>query len=117
MTDAALGFLLLGIAMVVVLGIVFVMASRGGGPRGPEAKPPAGVHMPGPSFLPVVFSVAVALLGAGVAFKPEEQIANWFILVPGAVLLVAGMVAWVRAANREWHDVEHGSHHDDSPAH
>jgi hypothetical protein len=117
MTDAALGFLLLGIAMLVVLGIVFIMASRGGAPRGAEPTPPAGVHMPGPSFLPVVFSVALALLGAGVVFRSEDQIANWFILVPGVLLLVAGMFAWVRAANREWHDVEHGSHHDDGTAH
>jgi hypothetical protein len=52
-----------------------------------------------------------------VAFKPEEQIANPFIAIPGVVLLVAGVVAWVRAANHEWREVEHGSHHDDGAPH
>lgn len=116
MTDAALGFLLLGIAMLVVLGIVFVVASRGG-PRGERPEPPPGVHMPGPSFLPIVFSVAAALLGAGVAFRGEDQLANPFLAIPGLVVLVAGAVGWVRAANHEWREVEHGSHHDDGAAH
>ena len=116
MTDTALGFVLIGIAMLVVLGIVFVLASRGGR-RGEAPNPPAGVHLPGPSFLPVVFSVAAALLGAGLAFRGEEQIANPFMAIPGLLLLVAGVFAWVRAANREWHEVEHGSHHDDGAAH
>lgn len=117
MTDAALGFLLLGIAMLVVLGIVFAVASRGGPRRAEAPAPPPGVHMPGPSYLPVVFSVAAALLGAGVAFRGDWGIANPFIIVPGILLLVAGIVAWVRAANREWRDVEHGGHHDDGVAH
>ncbi len=116
MTDAALGFLLLGIAMLVVLGIVFVVASRAGA-RGEAPKPPTGVHLPNPSFLPVVFSIAAALIGSGLAFKPEGQMANLFLLVPGVLLLVVGMVAWVRAANHEWHEVERGGHHDDGAAH
>ncbi|HSK94379.1 MAG TPA: hypothetical protein VLA76_10020 [Candidatus Angelobacter sp.] len=116
MTDAALGFLLLGIALLVVLGIVFVLASRGG-PRGEPPEPPAGVHMPGPSYLPVVFSVAMVLIGAGLAFRLEDWPVNPWIFAPGVLLLVAGIVFWVRAANREWHEVEHGSHHDDGAAH
>jgi hypothetical protein len=116
MTDTALGFILIGIAMLVVLGIVFVLSSRGGR-RGQEPNPPAGVHLPGPSFLPVVFSVAAGLIGAGLAFRGDEQVANPFIAIPGVLLLVAGMLAWVRAANREWHEVEDGSHHDDRSAH
>jgi hypothetical protein len=116
MNDATLGFLLLGIALLVVLGIVFVVASRGGR-RGAAPKPPTGVHLPGPSYLPVVFSVAAALLGAGLAFKGDDQIANPFIAIPGLIVLVVGMFGWVRAANREWREVEHGSHRDDGAAH
>lgn len=115
MTDAALGFLLLGIAMLVVLGIVFVIASRGGS-GGPRPAPPPGVHLPGPSFLPVVFAVGMGFLGAGLAFAPEDQLANPFLAIPGLVVLVAGIVAWVRAANHEWHEVERGGH-DDGAAH
>lgn len=116
MTDAALGFLLLGIAMLVVLGIVFVVASRGG-PRGDQPAPPPGVHMPGPSFLPVVFSIAAALLGAGLVFRAEDQLANPFLVIPGLIVLVLGALGWVRAANHEWREVESGPHHDDGRAH
>jgi hypothetical protein len=111
MTDATFGFLLLGIAMLVVLGIVFVMASRGG-PRGEEPKPPRGVHMPGPSFLPVIFSIGAALIGAGLAFRREEELANPFLAIPGLIVFVLGALGWVRAANHEWREVEHGAHDD-----
>ena len=115
MPDTVIGFVLLGIVMLVVLGVVFAIASRGG-PVASPAKPPRGVHMPGPSFLPVVMSVAAALLGAGLAFRGQDQLANPFLAIPGLLVLVAGVVAWVRAANHEWRDTEHGSH-DDGAAH
>jgi hypothetical protein len=115
MNDTTVGFALLGIAMLVVLGVVFVIASR----RGPATEaptPPPGVHMPGPSLLPVVMSVGAALLGAGFAFRGDWGLANPFIAVPGLLVFVAGAVAWVRAANHEWREVEHEPH-DDGPAH
>ena len=115
MTDAAIGFALLAVALVVVLGVVFVIASRVG-PAGAAAKPPPGVHMPGPSYLPVVLSVGATLLAAGFAFRGEWGLANPFLAVPGLLVFVAGAVAWVRAANHEWRETEHGSH-DDGPAH
>jgi hypothetical protein len=115
MPETAIGFALLGIAIIVVLGAVFAIASRGG-PAKSAAKPPRGVHMPGPSFLPVVISAAAALLGAGLAFRGDGQLANPFLAIPGLLVLVSGVVAWVRAANHEWREVEHGSH-DDRSAH
>ena len=115
MTDTAIGFALIAIAMVVVLGVVFIIASRGG-PAGETPKPPPGVHMPGPSLLPVVLSVGAALLAAGFAFRGEWSLATPFSAIPGLLVFVAGAGAWVRAANREWRDIEHGSH-DDRPAH
>ncbi len=114
MTDMAAGFALLGIGMLVVLGIVFLIASRGG-PVPETPKPPHGVHMPGPSYLPVVMSLGAALMGAGLAFRAEAQLANPFLAIPGLLVFIAGAVAWVRAANHEWHEVEHGRH-DDGPA-
>ena len=113
MPDTAIGFVLLGIGILVVLGVVFTVASRGGGTR-TAAKPPRGVHMPGPSYLPVVISLAVALVGAGLAFRGDGQLANPFLAIPGALLFVVVSIAWVRAANHEWRDVEHGSHDDGS---
>ena len=82
MNDTAIGFVLLGIALIVVLGVVFVIASRGG-PAVETPKPPPGVHMPGPSFLPVVLSVGAALLAAGFAFRGDWALANPFLAIPG----------------------------------
>ena len=117
MPDTAIGFLLLGIGILVVLGVVFAIASRGGGGGVRAAgRPPRGVHLPGPSYLPVVISVSAALIGAGLAFRGDGQLANPFLAVPGVLVFVIVAIAWVRAANHEWRDVEHGSH-DDSSAH
>ena len=115
MPDTAIGFALLGIGILVVLGVVFAIASRGGG-TGAAGKPPRGVHMPGPSSLPVVISVSAALIGAGLVFRGDGQLANPFLAIPGVLLFVGVAVAWVRAANHEWREVEHGSH-DDGSAH
>ncbi len=115
MPDTAIGFVLLGIGILVVLGVVFAISSRGG-PVRTTGSPPRGVHMPGPSFLPVVLSAAAALMGAGLAFRGEDQLANPFLAIPGLLVLVIGSIAWVRAANHEWREVEHGSH-DDGPSH
>lgn len=111
MTDTAFGFLLVGIAMLVILGVVFVMFMRGG-PADPVAKPPRGVHLPAPSILPALFSVGAALIGAGLAFRGEADVANPFLAVPGLGVLVLGIIWWVRAADHEWTDTEHGSHGD-----
>ncbi|MGH2417463.1 MAG: hypothetical protein ACRDFY_03945, partial [Candidatus Limnocylindria bacterium] len=86
------------------------------GAAGARPRPPRGVHLPPPSFLPVVFSAAAALLGAGLAFRAEDQLANPWLAIPGVLLFVITAVAWVRAANHEWRDVEHGSH-DDAAGH
>jgi hypothetical protein len=115
MTDTAVGFAILGIAMLVVLGVVLAVSSRGG-PATPRPTPPRGVHLPPPSYLPVLFSAAAALLGAGLAFRGSEQLANPWLAIPGAVLFVLSAFLWVRAANHEWRDTEHGSH-DDGQAH
>ncbi|HEX7173618.1 MAG TPA: hypothetical protein VF365_13550 [Candidatus Limnocylindria bacterium] len=115
MTDTAIGFILVGVAMLVVLGVVFVISSRGG-PAGERPTPPRGVHLPGPSYLPVLMSVGILLLGSGLAFRSEDQIANPWIAIPGLAVLVIGIIAWVSAANHEWRETEHGPH-DDGAAH
>ena len=61
-------------------------------------------------------SLGALLLGAGLAFRPEDQFANLWLAIPGVAVLVFGIVAWVTAANREWRDTEGGSH-DDGAAH
>jgi hypothetical protein len=116
LNDATVGFLLLGSGIVLVLAVVFAVTMRTGRQPSARAKPPRGVHLPAPSPLPVVVSVAAALLGAGLAFRPEDQIANLYLAIPGLLVLLYAIWAWVRAAGREWRDVEHGPH-DDAAGH
>jgi hypothetical protein len=119
MTDTTIGFLIVGAGMLFVLAVVFAVSSRQR-PARPRPKPPEGVHLPPGSFLPVVLSVGGALMGAGLAFRSEDQLANPFLAIPGLVIFVGGVVWWVVAANREWREVDgggHGSPHDDQAAH
>ena len=111
MSDTAVGFLLVGSAMLVVLGMVFAISSRSGR-AGARPKPPRGVHLPPPSFLPALLSLGAALIGAGLAFRGDDQLANPFLAIPGLIIMVLGCVWWVRAADHEWRETEHGSHDD-----
>ena len=112
MSDTAIGFLIIGVGMLFVLGVAFVIAARGASTATTRPQPPTGVHLPSPSFLPVVMSLGAALIGAGLAFRGEDQLANPFLAIPGLLVLIVGVVAWVRAADHEWRETEHGSHHD-----
>jgi hypothetical protein len=107
MTDQLIGFLLIGLAAVAVAAIV-AAAARG---RARAAlHPPPGVHVPPGSWLPILWAVAASLVGAGLAFKPEDQPLNWLFAIPGLVLIVVAAVLSVRVAGREWRETEHGSH-------
>src|SRR5919106_5645689 len=106
MNDTTFGFLLLAVGIVFVLGVVFAISYRRGA-AGTRPTPPRGVHLPPPSFLPVVMSIAGALLGAGLVFRSDDQLANPVLGIAGLLVLVAGVIAWVRAANGEWVETEH----------
>ncbi|HEX2765012.1 MAG TPA: hypothetical protein VHR55_00020 [Candidatus Limnocylindria bacterium] len=116
MPETAVGYAILGVGLLVVLGIVFILASRAN-PTGERPKPPRGVHLPAPSFLPVVFAVGAALLGAAVVFRSETEVANPVLAIAGILVIVAGIIGWVRAADHEWREVEHGAHDDGHAAH
>jgi len=57
--------------------------------------PPPGVHVPGPTFLPVVTAVAAAILFAGLV------VGGW-VLIAAIVCLVVGILGWLRAALVEY---------------
>jgi hypothetical protein len=124
--DAAFGFLILGLGLVLVLALVFAITLRGGARAAPRPTPPPGVHLPPPSWLPVVLSVGAALIGAGLSFRPSEP---WNLPLLGAIsglvhpilgplgllVMLIGIWAWVRAAGHEWRETERGPH--DGPSH
>jgi hypothetical protein len=124
--ESTVGFLILGTGIILVLAIVFAVTMRGYAPR-PRPTPPPGVHLPPGSLLPVILSVGAFLIGAGLTFKPDDRytvpvldvlsgIFNPFLAVPGILVLLYGILSWVRAANREWHETESGGTHD-APEH
>ena len=115
MSDTAFGYLLLAIGITFVLGVVYAITSHLSVST-VRPRPPRGVHLPSPSALPVILAVGGSLLGAGLAFRSDDQLANPFLAVPGLLVFLYAVVAWVRAAGREWDEVERGPH-DDAAGH
>ena len=60
-----------------------------------HAGPPPGVHMPGPSFRPILGALGVTALMAGLV------IGGW-VLAAGAIILVATLVGWLVDARAEY---------------
>ena len=64
-----------------------------------HAGPPPGVHMPGPSFRPILGALGTAALMAGLVFG------GW-VLAAGVLILVATLVGWLVDARAEYPKVE-----------
>ncbi len=64
-------------------------------PSAVHAGPPAGVHMPGPSFRPFLGALGVAVLFFGLVFG------GWLLLV-GTVLAVWALLGWLWDARKEY---------------
>ncbi|MDO8485158.1 MAG: cytochrome c oxidase subunit 4 [Candidatus Limnocylindrales bacterium] len=60
-----------------------------------DAVPPPGVHMPGPSFRPIMGALGTALLLLGLVFG------GWLLAV-GVFALVAGLIGWLADARKEY---------------
>lgn len=60
-----------------------------------HAGPPPGVHMPGPSFRPILGAIAVAVMFYGLVFG------GWLIPI-GLIMLVLSLVGWLRDARAEY---------------
>jgi type IV secretory pathway TrbD component len=62
---------------------------------GPEA-PPAGeaIHLPGPSYLPIVTAVGLTIVVVGV-------VQSWIIVALGLVITLVAVVRWVRETRQD----------------
>jgi plastocyanin len=59
-------------------------------------EPPPGVHMPGPSFRPILASLALAVLLFGLVFG------GWLLAV-GVIFLIVSLLGWLGDARAEYH--------------
>ena len=100
-----LGLIGLGIGLLYWLREAIVIYDRDVEPTGQRLPavvhdgPPEGVHMPGPSFRPLLASLGMALLFAGLVFG------GW-VLAVGVVALVVSLLGWLNDARREYVKVE-----------
>jgi cytochrome c biogenesis protein CcdA len=71
------------------------------------AVPPAGeaIHLPGPSYLPVIVAVGVTITLVGVVL-------NWVVFGLGVAITVVAIARWVRQLRAEMADLplEHLEH-------
>lgn len=65
----------------------------------PAGVPPAGVHIPPPSFRPLIVAVAATMLVAGLV------VGGWALLF-GVVALAISLVGWLRDARSEYRATE-----------
>jgi plastocyanin len=61
--------------------------------------PPPGVHMPGPSFLPLLAALGVSILFAGLVFG------GWLLGV-GVLATIVPLLGWLNDARKEYRQVE-----------
>jgi plastocyanin len=62
------------------------------------AGPPPGIHVPGPSFRPILASIAMAALLFGFVF-------GGYLLIAGAIMLAIALLQWLVDARREYRGV------------
>jgi plastocyanin len=60
--------------------------------------PPPGVHMPGPSFRPILASLGVAIVFAGLVFG------GW-VLAVGVIFSIVSLLGWLNDARKEYRHV------------
>ncbi len=100
-----LGLIGLAIGLLYWLREAIVIYDRDIEQTGPQLPavthqgPPEGVHMPGPSFRPLLASLGMALLFAGLVFG------GW-ILAVGVLALIVSLLGWLRDARGEYAKVE-----------
>jgi plastocyanin len=64
----------------------------------PSRIPPPGVHMPGPSFRPLLISMGMTALVFGLVYGP-------WLLLAGGLMLAISMLQWLADARREYKGV------------
>ena len=58
------------------------------GDQTPVGFDPHSIHMPSPSYWPLIFAVSLPTMGYGFVFK------NWYLLAAGVIVAFFGLVGW-----------------------
>jgi type IV secretory pathway TrbD component len=63
---------------------------------GGPAAPPAGeaIHLPGPSYLPIVVAVGATIAVVGV-------VQSWIIVALGLIITLVAVVRWIRETRQD----------------
>ena len=62
---------------------------------GPEAPPPGeAIHLPGPSYLPVVLAAGVTIAVVGVVI-------SWFIVGAGLIVVLIVLRRWIKETRQD----------------
>ena len=73
--------------------------------------PPVGedIHIPGPSIQPILLAAGITTLLLGLTI-------SWFLIVAGALITVAVLIAWIRGAVTEFEELP-ADHHGQPDTH
>ncbi len=127
---ALIGLIPIALAAAVVLYLLFLLRRAFSAPPRrrlptPTAPPPAGTHVPGPSFAPILAALGAASMFLSLLFvsigpkidpatkQPIPDSTTWSVhpfgvlaLVIGICGLVGGLLYWGREANRDYDALE-----------
>ncbi|MEM9563662.1 MAG: cytochrome c oxidase subunit I [Actinomycetota bacterium] len=66
---------------------------------------PTGVHLPAPSYWPIVLAASMPIIGYGLIF-------SLWLIIPGVLLMTMALWGWALEPADDL-DADHGDHHDD----
>ena len=70
------------------------MATNGGAEDGRLPPPTEEVHLPGPSYLPVIVAAGITLVVIGVVLSP-------YLLMGGVLMFLVATVRWIRETRED----------------
>jgi hypothetical protein len=70
-------------------------------PEGALPPPTEEIHLPDPSYLPVVLAFGVTIMVVGV-------IKSWVVVAIGAIIFLVALIRWIRQTREEMSDLPLG---------
>jgi hypothetical protein len=61
-------------------------------------QPTEEIHLPDPSYLPVLVALGVAIIVTGLVH-------SWYIVAVGAIIFLVSLYKWIRLARREMREL------------